>query len=257
LLIFCEEKNIIKEKPKKEKKTYKSFEEIPPRDYMYFPKGTIEPSKPGEFSRLELSHIIISMTVLTLAFSFALSPNNLYDVYTRSGGFRPDLIPISIAMSFLGVLTAFFFHEMAHKFIAQKQGLWAEYRMFSGGLGLAMLLSLTIGIVFAAPGAVMFRGGARPYETGKIAISGAFANTIIALVSFLLFSYILTEDTILWQTAGFICFINAILAFFNLLPFGPLDGVKVIKWSPTLWLILLIASTTILFSIWTQFPVPT
>lgn len=224
---------------------------------MYFPKGTIEPSKPGEFSRLELQHMIISMSVLTIAFSFALSPNNLYDVFFESKGFRPDLIPKFLGMSFLGVLTAFFFHEMAHKFIAQKQKLWAEFRMFTGGLGLALFFSITLGVPFAAPGAVMFRGGARPHETGKIAISGAFANTIIAFVSFLSFNYLTPEDTLLWQMMGFVCFINAILAFFNLLPFGPLDGVKVIKWSPTLWLILLIAATTILISIWTQFPVPT
>lgn len=241
----------------KKEKEYPSFQDLSPRDYMYFPKGTIEPSKPGEFSRLELQHIIISMVVLTVAFSFALSPNNLYDVFFTEGGFRLDLFPKFLGMSFLGVLTAFFFHEMSHKFIAQKQSLWAEYRMFTGGLGLALLFSITVGVPFAAPGSVMFRGGARPHETGKIAIAGAFANIITAFVSFLLFSYLLVEDTVLWQMAGFICFINAILAFFNLLPFGPLDGVKVIKWSPTLWLILLIAATTILISIGTQFSIPT
>ena len=35
-----------------EKKHYKSFHDIPPRDYMYFPKGTIDLGKPGEFSRI-------------------------------------------------------------------------------------------------------------------------------------------------------------------------------------------------------------
>lgn len=246
-------KKTINEKTKKEKKIYSSFNEIPPREYMYFPKATLKPSKPGEFSRLELQHLIISMSVLTVAFSFALSKNNLYHVFIVSGGFRFDIMPKFLAMSFLAVFTAFFFHEMAHKFMAQKYALWAEYRMFTGGLGLAIFFSLVLGIVFAAPGAVMFRGGARVYETGKIAITGPFANTIIAFISYIIFNYILQEKTILWQIIGFICFINAIIAFFNLLPFGPLDGVKVVKWSPTSWLILLIASTAILFSIWTQF----
>ena len=237
----------------REKKVYGSFDEIPPREYMYFPKGTVEPSKPGQFSRVELQHILISMTVLIIAFTFALTPNNLYTVFTKTGGFRPDLLPVGLFKSFLGVLVAFFFHEMAHKFIAQKHRLWAEYRMFTGGLGLALFFSLTLGFVFAAPGAVMFRGDAKPHETGKIAISGPAANTILAFVSFLIFSYALVEDTLIWETVGFICFRNSILAFFNLLPFGPLDGVKVVRWNGTVWAILLIVAMTMMTTIFIRF----
>ena len=51
-------------------KKYRSYHDIPPREYMYFPKGTIELGNPGEFSRLEITHLIISIIVLTIAFSF-------------------------------------------------------------------------------------------------------------------------------------------------------------------------------------------
>ena len=62
------------------RKIYTSFHDISPREYMYFPKGTIEMSKPGKFSRLELQHLLISICVLTIAFAFVLSENNLiYD----------------------------------------------------------------------------------------------------------------------------------------------------------------------------------
>ena len=40
---------------------HKSYHNISPREYMYFPKGTIDPGKPGEFSRLELKNILISI----------------------------------------------------------------------------------------------------------------------------------------------------------------------------------------------------
>ena len=53
-------------------KKYKSYHDIPPREYMYFPKGTIELGNPGEFSRLEIKHLLISIFALTFAFSFVM-----------------------------------------------------------------------------------------------------------------------------------------------------------------------------------------
>ena len=61
-----------------EKKIYTSFHDIPPREYMYFPKGTLDPGKPGRFSGVEIAHLLISMGVLTIAFSFALTNNNIF-----------------------------------------------------------------------------------------------------------------------------------------------------------------------------------
>ena len=57
------------------RKIYTSFQDIPPREYMYFPKGTMDVEKPGRFSKTEIIHLLISMFVLTIAFSFALSGN--------------------------------------------------------------------------------------------------------------------------------------------------------------------------------------
>ena len=138
-----------------DKKVYTSFHDIPPREYMYFPKGTIDVSKPGSFSRIEITHIIISMIVLTFAFAIAFPKSTVI-----SGGFKLEDFPYHLLLSFLGIATAFFFHEISHKFMAQRYGLWAEYRMFPSGLLLSLILSFT-GFVFAAPGAVMFQGDSR------------------------------------------------------------------------------------------------
>ena len=54
--------------------------------------------------------------------------------------------------------------------------------MYPQGLRLALFLGIFTPFVFAAPGAVMFRGGSRNYETGLIAIAGPLANIIIALI---------------------------------------------------------------------------
>ena len=227
----------------KERKIYTSFHDIPPREYMYFPKATIEPSKPGKFSNIEIRHLIISMSVLTIAFTFLITGNNLFTGLTS--GFNPSDIPFGLLASFLGIITAFFFHEMFHKFMAQKQGLWAEYRMFPQGIFICLILGIFVPFVFAAPGAVMFRGGARNHETGLIAMSGPLANIIIAAITLPLYIFII-EEPILSSLVGFICVINAFLAAFNLLPFGPLDGVKIIRWNATIWIIMLIIAIIIL-----------
>jgi Zn-dependent protease len=231
-----------------DKKIYTSFHEIPPREYMYFPKGTIDIGKPGEFSKIEMQHIILSVCVLTLAFSFALTGNNVLSGFYNLSSFFSGLL-----MSFLGIITAFFFHELSHKFIAQKYGLWAEYRMYPYGLLLALSISIIIGFVFAAPGAVMFRGNARIFETGKIAAVGPLANIVIAIIIFP-FYIILFYETSLSHIFGFICLINSVLATFNLIPFGPLDGVKIIKWNATVWIILLIISITMMTTMFRFIP---
>ena len=223
-----------------EKKIYTSFHDIPVREYMYFPKGTLELGKPGKFSKVEIFHLLISIFILTIAFSFALSGNNLLTGFTS--GFRLDKLTLFIPLSFLGITTAFFFHELSHKFMAQKHGLWSEYRMFPQGLFLALLLGILTPFVFAAPGAVMFQGGAKTHETGQIAASGPLANIIIAFVAFILYFSVFYES----QIVGFVCLINSFMATFNLLPLGPLDGVKIIKWNATFWSIMLIASTLVL-----------
>jgi len=222
-----------------EKKVYKSFHELSPREYMYFPKGTLEMGKPGKFSRVEITHILISMCVLTIAFSLLFTKNNLFFGIIR--GFNLETLLLFIPVSFLSIVTAFFFHEISHKFMAQKFGLWSEFRMYPQGLFLALLLSLFVPFVFAAPGAVMFRGETRVFETGRIAMAGPLANIVISGVTFPLYLFVFIETPI-GQLIGFICLINAFLAVFNLMPFGPLDGIKIIKWNVNVWFIMLIVS---------------
>ena len=229
------------------RKVYTSFHDIPPREYMYFPKGSVEVGKPGKFSKIEINHLIISMAVLTFVFSLLITRNNV--IYGLIYGFNLSILPYGLVLSFLGIVTAFFFHEISHKLMAQKHGLWAEYRMYPQGLRLALFLGIFTPFVFAAPGAVMFRGGSRDYETGLIAIAGPLANIIIALITFPLYLFVLYEESMLGQIVGFICFINAFLALFNLLPFGPLDGMKVIRWNATAWILMLILSIVMLMMI--------
>jgi hypothetical protein len=59
------------------RKFYTSFHDLSPREYMYIPEGTLEVGRPGSFSRIELGHLVIAITVLTVAFSFTFSKNSV------------------------------------------------------------------------------------------------------------------------------------------------------------------------------------
>jgi Zn-dependent protease len=223
-----------------ERKIHTSFHDLSPSEYMYFPKGTLETEKPGRFSKTELQHLFIAMIILTIAFSFVFSP-----IYSFSISRFLSALPIS----FLGILTAFFVHELSHKFMAQKYGLWSEFRMNLQNLFLSLFFALFTGFVFAAPGAVMFQGQARTFETGMIASAGPSANIITAVVTYSL-SSVFFDTNIGGINIGsviiFICFINSFLAFFNLFPIWHLDGSKIIRWNGIVWASLFIVSILLL-----------
>ncbi|MFO7677313.1 MAG: hypothetical protein R6V50_02890 [Thermoplasmatota archaeon] len=218
------------------RKIYTSFHDLSPREYMYFPKGSIERGSVGKFSSVEIQHLFIAIGVLTVSFAIAFSGNNLL-----IGRFDIGKLLFSLPISFLGIITAFFVHELSHKFMAQRYGLWSEFRMNTQGLLLSLIFAIFTGFVFAAPGAVMFQGETRTFETGRIAAAGPLANILIALVTYFLYRYLFFDITI-GKIIGFICLINALLAAFNLLPFGPFDGMKVIRWNGIIWAGLFIIS---------------
>ena len=182
-----------------------------------------------KFGKIEIQHILIALLVLTIAFAFALAPN-------------PPLAFISSAISniplaFLAIVTAFFCHELAHKYMGQKYGYKAEFRMFPMGLLLALFLGVFTGFVFAAPGAVQIFGRPTYDETGKISVAGPLSNMIIAIFFTSVWFF---SSGLIAEISFFIAYINAFLAIFNLIPFGMLDGWKIFSWKKEVWGVLLV-----------------
>ncbi len=174
------------------------------------------------FSRTELLHLTVSVLALTLAVTIA-----------RSGGqaltsFTPQLA-ISALAAFLAVGSGFVLHELAHKVVAQRYGHWAEFRAYFAGLGMTLLLAFT-GILFAAPGAVLIQGRVTPRENGLISLVGPATNLVLALAAWPL-AWAVNADAIVPTIAGMVAQINAFLCLFNLVPLGPLDGRKVLRWN--------------------------
>jgi Zn-dependent protease len=134
-------------------------------------------------------------------------------------------------LAFAAVMTGFLLHELAHKWMAQQYGCWAEYRGNKNGLYFALMMSV-FGFLLAAPGAVMVSGNITNRQNGIIAAVGPLTNIVIAIIAFPF--YIFTANIDVWivgELARFLIIINLILAGFNMIPVQPLDGSKIIVWN--------------------------
>ncbi len=176
------------------------------------------------FTSHEIRDILISMLVIAGVFAYVFRGINQGDFIS--------LIPVTLVAVGFG----FVFHELAHKFMAIRYGFYAEYRLWVEGLVLA-IVTAALGFVFAAPGAVYIHGEyISKEENGKISIAGPLTNIALAAIFFVLIQFV-SASTLLTLVCSLGFMINSFLAFFNLLPVAMLDGAKVLKWNPVIWIV--------------------
>ncbi len=173
------------------------------------------------FSWIEIWEILKAWVVVSLVFGIA------------TVGLKSALL-VAFPVMFLTAGVGFLFHELAHKFLAQKYHCWAEFRANNGALLVGLLLSF-LGFVLLAPGGVYIRGASEK-QHGVIAFSGPLMNLLVAL-AFLGLNF--------WFSSVFFSYgfrINALLGAFNLIPVPPFDGFSVWRWSkPAYFLIAAVA----------------
>jgi Zn-dependent protease len=185
-------------------------------------------------SETELLHLLIAGAVLT--FDFAL----LGTEFSSTGALvTPNflLVPAWLPYGATAALTAFVAHEMAHKLSAQRHGFWAEFRMSPVGLVISLVTALAVGVMFAAPGATMIGGMGDTREWGRTSLAGPLTNLVMGGGFALATAVAWLRHTGAWLLVplALLTFINTWFSTFNLLPFGPLDGRKVYRWSGAIW----------------------
>jgi len=176
-----------------------------------------------KFNRNELNDLLKAWIVLSLSFAILLS-----------GGPKFSFLFIkNLLVSAFTVGIGFLLHELAHKYMAQKYGCRAEFKAFPIMLAITLFGSL-FGFIFAAPGAVFISG--RTISTkrnGQVSLAGPLMNIFLAIA---FFSLIVFSSSDLMQLVGSLgARINAWLALFNMIPFGPFDGRKVWNWNKIMW----------------------
>lgn len=183
-----------------------------------------------KWSKIELIDLFKAWLAISIAFAIVIRKGE--------GIISLEFINL-IILSAITVGIGFLLHELAHKAVAQKYQLWAEFRASNSMLVIAILFSLLLHIVFAAPGAVIIRGGfINKRRMGIISIAGPLTNFTLAII-FLIVSIFTTEFIQLIAIYG--ASINAWLGLFNLIPFGPFDGRKIFIWDKKAYFLALTA----------------
>lgn len=196
------------------------------------------------FSRQELIQIFISVAVLTACFTLVLTDG----IFSLFEGYSIYQWLYVLGISAIVSLTGFLLHELAHKFVAQRYGAWAEFRMYPGGLMFALIFSF-LGFLFAAPGAVYIQGRINRKQNGLISIAGPATN--IAFGSIFVALWLAFPGLDGWTDAfQLIGYLSLMLAAFNLIPFGPLDGKKVLDWNPVAWVAAIGVAVFLILVIW-------
>jgi Zn-dependent protease len=193
--------------------------------------------KPGvHFSRTELFQLTVAILALSASFTI---------LYVRSDplGFARSpvfFLAFSFPASLLAVGTGVGLHEVMHKVVAQRYGLWAEFRYNLRGLAFAFIFAAAIGFLFGAPGATWISGAVTKEQNGRISAAGPVTNLAIAAVLFAGFLVMMPQASnfggalvIVYLTRA--AFVNAILAGFNMIPLMPLDGAKVWAWNKAIY----------------------
>jgi Zn-dependent protease len=204
------------------------------------------------FSTRELGDLGIAWVALGVAFTFFILSSvgrSLFAVLSSAGvGFLLRVLLVSM----LTVGVAFLLHELAHKVVAIRFGQVAEFRADYTMLALAVGAGLA-GFLFAAPGAVYHRGCITDRERGLVALAGPVTNLLLIPVFAPLFLF---AGGFLGEVGQLGITINAALAAFNMIPFGPLDGRTVRSWSNVVFGLAFLASagTGIIAILFVGFP---
>ncbi|HYK93824.1 MAG TPA: site-2 protease family protein [Thermoplasmata archaeon] len=184
-------------------------------------------------SPTELVHVAVAFLVLSVDIALV---SGFLRFGVLAGAVGVNLFLAGLGFAFVAALTGFVAHEMAHKVAAQRYGFWAEFRMSPLGL-LLSLVTAYAGFLFAAPGATVVSGMGDSREWGRTSLAGPALNLVEGLAFFggSVLAWWSSHFSGVWQFLVLLAFINGWFAAFNLIPLGPLDGRKVLRWSLPVW----------------------
>ncbi len=207
-------------------------------------------ASPLTFSGREIRDFLLAWVALSVAFGvFFFGGGPFVANALRAGTFGPLLLIFGISAVTAGV--GFLLHELGHKVAAVRFGQRAAFRADYGMLFLAVVSALA-GFLFAAPGAVHHTGRITKRQHGLIALAGPAVNLGLAVVFTPLW---LGGDVVglplVAQIGQWGLAVNLLLAAFNMLPFGPLDGNTIREWSTVVWAVVTVPAVGL--AVWTLF----
>ena len=166
------------------------------------------------FSSEELRDIFVSIVILSIAFLILYRNNTIMtclEYHLGETGRWAGLFAICLVL----VVFSFLLHEFGHKFVAQKYGMWSEFRLYPMGIE----------------------------KNGRISMAGPIVNIVLAAIGIAAVmtmndSPYFLDDPMFLVILVFVMLasLNSFLALFNLIPIGPLDGGKILMWNKGIWI---------------------
>jgi Zn-dependent protease len=210
----------------------------------------------------ELYALSTALLVLGLSFSTRY-------IFSGLAVARPAAFLEVFLLTLMVIGTGFVGHELSHKFVAQRYGCWAEFKLWTVGAVMAVLFAFIPpgNLVFAAPGAVYiasrssyFGEGMDRKANGIISLVGPLVNIGAAGLfglAFLASSLAGFGDIVVSSGSG-LAFkflqegvaINLWLGAFNLIPFFILDGQKIFTWDRKVWAAVAIPVWVATIAVW-------
>lgn len=194
-------------------------------------------------SETEIKHLMVAWLAISLAFAILLN---------RGIAFNSGFLFVMLA-SALSVGVGFLLHELAHKAVAQRYGCFAEFRADFQMLIFSILVAF-LGFIIAAPGAVYIQGYVSRKQNGIISAAGPVTNILLSFLFMALLFLFPTDNAFLNLTLRYGMLINAWLAAFNMIPFGNIDGAKVLPWNKTVYFLTLGAGVALVFASYLVLP---
>ncbi len=146
---------------------------------------------------------------------------------------------------FVGVLIGFIGHELMHRTVAVRYGYHARFIAYIPGILVTVATGFIPGLVILAPGyvGIIATYYSNPRGTLYSVAAGPAFNILVAALSL---ATTPAMEAPMAAYARIVAWVNAWMAFFNLIPIPPLDGSKILRWNPTLWALLIGVSVALL-----------
>ncbi len=229
----------------------------PVERYVEMPWYTSRPPRPSRetrrvrnrgarFSPTEVRDLLIALLLVVLVSisvmggppGGVLSGIAMLILFSRAGyGWYPFSI---IAVFLISFLT----HELAHKFVAQRYGMWSEFRMLPQGYILSVI-AIALSIPVFGTGAVFTAADSTsPQKFAKSTLAGPLSNLILGVCAMVIGVILaltgLAGTEPLYMIVLYAATLNGMLGLFNLIPVRPLDGSTVYAWNRGVWMLVVL-----------------
>lgn len=183
----------------------------------------------------------LSFLLAVISIGVAFSPFNLFQIINR--------VPFNIysfIIPFAAAVIAIIPHEVAHRQTARKYGCFSRFYLYPKGFLISLIVNLLLPIVVFLSGYTGFscplvRQDKSVKVNGITAAAGPGVNIALAILFFSASRFFSPFSPI----GAFLTIsgeINSYVGFFNLIPWGPLDGLKVLRWNVPVWGALVLIS---------------